>query len=90
MTNGTERFSGLQATLRTRLEQMKKDAESTAGTAQKAAQAIAEILEKGGTLDIQPQMNFLTGAHARMVKDYGVIEFLLRQGVSVRKPLSVR
>ena len=56
------------------------------GTTLKVAQAINQVLEHGGTVNVQPQMSFMTGAYARMLKDLGVVEYLQAQGVTQRKP----
>jgi len=79
-------FSHIQAVHRTRLEQVRNEATSLAGNAARIAQAINQVLEKGGQVNIQPQMNFITGAYARMLKDLGVIEQLQSQGVRQRPP----
>jgi len=63
---------------------------SLAGTAAKIAQAINQTLDQGGTVNIQPQLAFITGAHARIAKDVGVVEFLQQQGVTQKKPPAVR
>ena len=69
-----------------RLEQIRAEATSIAGTAVKISQAINEVLDRGGMTHIQPQMAFLTSAIARMTKDWGVVEHLQSLGTSQRKP----
>lgn len=66
---------------KTRLSQIEAEAAALAGTCQKIAQQAAEVLEKGGALQVQPQIAFITGSVARMVKDWGVIEQLQSVGV---------
>lgn len=80
--------SQMRANHRKRLEAIRNDAISLAGTAAKIAEAITQVLEKGGGVSIQPQMSFLTGAHARMSKDQGVVEFLQQQGTVQKKQVS--
>ena len=43
-----------------------------------------ETLHRGGAVSVQQQLNFITGAHARLVKDWGLIEYLQQQGVRQR------
>ena len=84
-----ERDSGeskMQANHRKRIEQIRDDMISLAGTAAKVADVTRQVLEKGGTVNIQPQMSFITSAYARMMKDVGVIEFLQAQGMVVKRP----
>ena len=78
-------LSAMQRAHRTRLEQLREEATSVAGTALKIAQAIEQVLKEGGGINVQPQMSFLTGAFARMTKDVGVVEFLQSQGIN-QKP----
>lgn len=85
MTNGTGE-SSMQAQHRVRLQQIQNEALSLAGTATKIAQEINQVLDRGGMAHIQPQMQYLTGAYARMSKDWGVVEHLQHNGVSQRKP----
>ena len=75
----------LQAVLRKKLKQIAEDADSLQGTAKKIMHMTEEALVKGGVVAIQAQMTFMTGAHARMMKDLGVIEFLQNQGVVLKK-----
>lgn len=77
----------LKAIHRTRLETMRGDADAIAGTALRLAQAIQEVLDTGGTVKVQPQINFLTGAVLRMVKDWGVVEQLQSYGVVQKRRL---
>ena len=67
------------------LEQIRDAAISVAGTAAKIAEAANEVLDKGGTLNVQPQLAFITGAHARMLKDQGVVEHLQKRGTSQKR-----
>jgi len=77
--------SRMQALHRARLEAIRNDAISLAGTTAKIAEAISQVLDKGGMAHVQPQMAFFTGTYARMMKDWGVIEHLQAQGASQRK-----
>lgn len=80
--------SPAQATHRKRLQAIRDDAMSVSGTTLKIAQAINQLLENGGILNAQPQIAFLTGAYARILKDIGVIEHLQSQGVIQKKPMA--
>lgn len=71
---------------RRRIEQARDDAISLAGNAAKIAEAMTEVLEQGGIVNVQPQINFMTGAQARFLKDYGVIEHLQNIGAFQKKP----
>lgn len=75
----------MRAQHRKRLEQVRDEVTGLAGTAAKMASAINEVLSQGGTVNLQPQLNFITGAHARLLKDIGVVEHLQHMGVA-QKP----
>jgi hypothetical protein len=68
--------SPLYAQQRVRMQEMHREAAELASVANKIAGAAQQVIERGGTLDIQPQMAFLTSVYARMQKDWGVIEHL--------------
>lgn len=72
--------------LRKRMTQMQQDAETLVGVAQLIANRLAQVLACGGASSVQQQMAFITGAVARMQKDWGVIEHLQAQGGTVKKP----
>lgn len=72
---------------RDRLEQIRNDALGVAGAANKIAQSITQVLENGGTIETQRQMHFITGAYARMLKDFGVVEQLQKEGATQKKPM---
>lgn len=78
--------SPMQAAHRKRIEAIRDEAIQVAGTAAKIAAAMTQVLERGGAVSVQPQLAFLTGAHARMAKDVGVLEFLQGQGIVQKKP----
>ncbi len=86
MTNGKPHDSSLQAIHRRRIEMIRDEAINLAGTATKIAQAMTQILERGGAINIQAQMSFITGAHARISKDWGVAEHLQAQGSTIKPP----
>lgn len=68
-----------------KLKLIRDEAQSMAGALTTIANVINETLDKGGVVNIQAQLNFITGAHARITKDYGVVEYLQQmQGVSVK------
>jgi hypothetical protein len=52
------------------------EADSLAGTARHVEQAATEALAEGNDVNLQKQMAFMTGALARMLKDWGAIEYL--------------
>lgn len=61
-----------------------------AGTAAKIAEACEQVLALGGVLVVDPQVAFLTGAHARILKDYGVVGHFKMEGVVLHKPAPTR
>lgn len=61
---------------RTRIRAIAREAEAMAQTAHKLHQAALEAERVGGSLDIQHYIAFITGAHARVLKDWGVVEHL--------------
>ena len=77
--------ASMQSDHRKRVLQIREDAVSLAGTAHKIVEAANQVLEQGGFFSIQGQMAFITGAHARMMKDIGVVEHLQNKGVSQKK-----
>ena len=84
-------LSTMQLIHRSRLEQIRKEAATVAGVALKIIQTMDQVLEVGGTASIQPQMSYLTGALARITKDWGLVEYLQQlQGVAQRKPAQTR
>ena len=74
---------------RRRIEQARDIAISLAGNYAKIAEGMTEVLEQGGVINVQNQVNFVTGANARFFKDYGVIEHLQNIG-AIQKKLSIR
>lgn len=66
----------LRSLHRAKLIAMRDELTRSAGVALRIAEAIGAVLERGGTLNAQPQMNFLTGSQARVTKDWGIIEHL--------------
>jgi len=57
----------------TRLAEIATGAAALAGAATKVSQASEQVFEHGGTINIQPQVAFMTGAMARLLKDWGVL-----------------
>lgn len=93
MANGNENTDGYspsQRALRKRLEGIRDEAIALASAAARISQAAQQSLERGGILSIQPQVAFVTGAQARMMKDWGVVEHLQGQGVVLKKPAAVK
>lgn len=86
--NGFQRPTETKLTMRAELEgairNTERGTEEIIGAASKILQLIAQNREQGGTLVIQPQIMFLTGAVLRMMKDVGVVEHLQRHGTAVR------
>lgn len=70
------RMSATQAAHRKRLAMVREEAINLAGACRRIELSIDEIMASGGTLQIQPQMAFVVGATSRMIKDWGVIEYL--------------
>lgn len=73
----------MKAELNGAMNNVSAEAESIAGAAAKIVQRIEEIRQQGGLLNVQPQIMFLTGAMARMMKDLGVAEHLQKHGTRV-------
>lgn len=73
----------MKAELNGAMNNVLTEAEGIAGAATKIAQKIQEIRDRGGMLNIQPQIMYLTGAMARMMKDLGVVEHLQKHGTRV-------
>ena len=69
---------------RTRISQIESEAAALAGALQKIADTAQEVLTRGGQLQVQPQVAFITGGIARMLKDLGVVEQLQGDGISAR------
>lgn len=69
-------MDSLRIQRRTRLRAIAREAEALAQTAYKLHQAAQEAEQRGASLDVQHYMAFLTGAHARVLKDWGVVEHL--------------
>jgi len=90
MSTDPRNASTVQAQHRKRLEQIRDDSIGVAGTAAKISQAMVQALEQGGTVNIQPQIQFLTGAYARILKDFGVVEHLQYLGATQKKPTALR
>jgi hypothetical protein len=80
----------MHAQLRSRVAQVRQLSIDLAGTANKIIQTLDEVLEKGGTVNIQSQMAFITSVNARMTKDCGVIEHLQSHGAVIRRPPPVK
>lgn len=87
---GRVKGTDVQALHRARIETIRNEAIALGGTVSKIAAALTQALEKGGAANIQPQIAYLTGAHARMLKDWGVVEQLQQHGVTQRKPPQVQ
>lgn len=77
-------MSRVVALHRTRLEQIYAEAEALEGAARRLKQMAQEVLEKGGMLQAHGQVTFITGSHARLLKDAGVVEQLQADGVAQR------
>ncbi len=70
---------------RKRLELVKRDALAIGSAALNLATLIRQVLEKdGGTVEAHERVNFLTGAYARLLKDFGIIQAL--QDLGARQP----
>ena len=71
-----ERRQQLRGEHRRQLVTIGHGADGIADCAKRIAQAADEAHANGGTLNVQSQINFLTGALARLIKDWGVCEHL--------------
>lgn len=69
-------MDSLRIQRRTRLRVIAREAEALAQTAHKLHQAALEAEKTGHSLDAQHYMAFITGANARVQKDWGVVEHL--------------
>lgn len=69
-------MDSLRIQRRTRLRAIAREAEAAAQTAHKLHQAALEAESTGSNLDVQHYVAFLTGALARVQKDWGVVEHL--------------
>ena len=81
---GSSPVGKLEQLHRSRLIELQREAAQVASTGLRISQALSQILDQGGKAHIQPQMAFLTGALARMMKDWGVIEQLQQEGTTQR------
>jgi hypothetical protein len=72
-------FQDMRSARRAALAHAITEAEGLATTAARLAGALQEALEVGTVPALGPQLNYITGAHARLLKDCGVIEHLIRQ-----------
>ncbi len=75
----------MQRSIRGKAEGMRTELIQLAATATKLAEELDEVLqEKGGLVQHQPKINFITGAYARILKDAGVVEHLQSLGVTIK------
>jgi hypothetical protein len=71
-----ERRQQLRADHKRKVTVVATEAANIADCAQRVANAADEARESGDHLNIQPQIGYLTGALARLIKDWGVVEHL--------------
>ena len=71
-----ERRQQLRADHKRKVTVVATEAANIADCAQRVAAAADEARENGNLLSIQPQIGYLTGALARLIKDWGVVEHL--------------
>jgi hypothetical protein len=71
-----ERRQQLRGEHRRQLGTIGHGAASIADCAQRIAHAADEAISTGDILSVQSQINFLTGAFARLLKDWGVVEHM--------------
>jgi hypothetical protein len=71
-----ERRQQLRGEHRRQLSIIASAAADIAECARRIAQAAEEAIETSGSLNMQPQMAFLTGALIRLVKDWGSVEHM--------------
>lgn len=72
------------------VQNVANEAAAIAGAAAKIVQIVQQALAEGGSISIQTQVAFITGAQARLLKDLGVVEHLQRHGVQQKKLPNVR
>lgn len=70
---------------RRRLEQFVAECENLAGTYTRMAQQASQVLVNGGQVQCQPQIQYCTGGHARVLKDLGVIEHFQSEGINAKR-----
>lgn len=83
----TGQRESIEAQHRRCLEHIREQALNLAGNMHVIANAIKEVEEKGGTIDIQRQIDFLTSTYARLLKDWGVTTHLQFLGARQHKKL---
>lgn len=76
-----ENRTSMRAMHKQKLKDVKAEIEMLTGMLTRTSQRIDEILANGGTLGAHGQMNFLTGAYARIMKDVAIVDYLQSQGV---------
>src|SRR5262245_15472692 len=74
----------LAATYRARVTALRDAADEVQGTMTLIVNRLNEVLDKGGTASIQPQIAFLTSALMRMQKDWGVVEMCQQTGAMLK------
>lgn len=72
----------MRAEHKTALQHVASEAAAIAGAAGRIVVTAQEALERGGDVSIQSQVQFLTGAYARLIKDLGVVEHLQKHGAA--------
>lgn len=82
--------AAIAAELQTALKNSLGEAEGIAFNATLIANAIAEAQANGGQIQVQGQINYLTGAMARLLKDLGVVEHLQRHGAAAQRRALLR
>jgi hypothetical protein len=71
-----ERRSQLKLAHGSKTTALAQEADRIIGCAQLIAHAAEEAAANGTPLQIQPQIAFLTGSLARLIKDWGAVEYL--------------
>lgn len=79
-----------QAQLRKLLINMQSGLGGLIGTTNRMEQEIAQVLAEGGTVDFDSKIAFVTGAYARMMKDFGAVALLQGDGITVKKTPETR
>lgn len=90
VTRPPQSHAAIQAELATALKHALEEAEGIAGNASLIAHAIAEAQANGGQISVQNQINYLTGAFARLLKDLGVVEHLQKHGAAAQRRALLR
>jgi len=86
----SERRTSIRAEHKTKLGQLAEGARQLADCADKIEKMANQVAYTGGTVSLQPQINFLVGSLMRLQKDWAVLEHLQSIGAKSNRPLPVK